>query len=50
MVLKDENLCHMWKFTRNEFFFRTFEWSGFQDSEFFAWFLEMVCSSKQYSS
>ena len=35
MVLKDENLCHMLKFTRNEFFFRTFEWSGFQDSEFF---------------
>ena len=35
MVLKDEILCHMWKFTRNEFFFRTFEMSGFQDGEFF---------------
>ena len=34
MLLKDENLCHMWKSTRNDFF-RTFEWSGFPDSESF---------------
>ena len=49
MVLKDENLCHMWKFTGNEFF----ELLSGRDSKtvnLFTWFLEMVCSSKRYSS
>ena len=31
-------------------FFRTFEWSGFQDSESFRLVFKNVCSSKRYSS
>ena len=50
MVLKDENLCHMWKFTRNEFFFELLSGRDSKTVSFFAWFLEMVCSSKRYSS
>ena len=50
MVLKDENFCHMWKFTRNDFFFELFIGRDSKTVNFFAWFLEMVCSSKRYSS
>ena len=49
MALKDEILCHMWKFTRNDFF-SNFEWSGFLDSESFRVVFRNVCSSKRYSS
>ena len=49
MVLKDENLCHMWKFTRNDFFFELFSGRDSKTVNFFALFLEMVCSSKRYS-
>ena len=50
MVLEDENLCHMWKFNRNEFFFELLSGRDSKTLSFFAWFLEMVCSSKRYSS
>ena len=50
MVLKDENLCHMWKFTRNDFFFEHLSGRDSKTVNFFAWFLEMVCSSKRYRS
>ena len=32
------------------FFFQTFEWSGFQDTEFFRLVFRNDCSSKRYSS
>ena len=50
MVLKDENLCHMWKFTRKEFFFELLSGRNSKAVNLFAWFLEMVCSSKRFSS
>ena len=50
MLLKDESLCHMWKFTRKEFFFELLSGRDSKTVKFFAWFLEMVCSSKRYSS
>ena len=50
MVLKDENLCHMWKFTRNDFFFELLSGRDSKTVNLFAWFLGMVCSSKRYSS
>ena len=50
MVLKDENLCHMWKFTRNEFFFELLNGRDSKTVNLFAWFFGMVCSSKRYSS
>ena len=50
MVLKDENLCHMWKFTRNEFFFELLSGRDSKTVNPFAWFFGMVCSSKRYSS
>ena len=50
MVLEDENLCHMWKFNRNEFFLELLSGRDSKTVSFFAWFLEMVCSSKRYSS
>ena len=49
MVLKDENLCHMWKFTRNEFFFEHLSGRDSKRVNLLAWFLEIVCSSKRYS-
>ena len=50
VVLKDENLCRMWKFTRNEFFFKHLSCRDSKTVNFFAWFLETVCSYKRYSS
>ena len=50
MVLKDENLCHMWKFTRNEFFFELLSGRDSKTVNLFAWFLGMGCPSKRYSS
>ena len=50
MVLKDENLCHTWKFTRNDFFFEFLSGRDSKTVNLFAWFLGMVCSSKRYSS
>ena len=50
MVLKDENLCHMWKFTRNDFFFELLSGRDSKTVNLFAWFLGMVCSSKRYNS
>ena len=50
MVLKDENLCHIWKFTRNEFFFEHLSGRNSKTVNLFAWFLGMVCSSKHYYS
>ena len=50
MLLKDENLCHMWKFTRNDFFFELLSGRDSKTVNLFAWFLGMVCSSKRYSS
>ena len=50
MVLKDENLCHMWKSTRNDFFFELLSGRDSKTVNLFAWFLGMVCSSKRYSS
>ena len=47
MVLKDEKLCHMWKFTRNEFFFELLSGRDSKTVNLFAWFLGMVCSSKR---
>ena len=49
MVVKDENLCRMWKFTRNEFFFELLSGRDSKTVNLFAWFLGMVCSSKRYS-
>ena len=49
MVLKDENLCHMWKFTRNVFFFELLSGRDSKTVNLFACFLGMVCSSKRYS-
>ena len=48
--LKDENLCHMWKFTRNEFSFKLLSGRDSKTVNLFAWFLGMVCSSKRYNS
>ena len=50
MVLKDENLCHMWKFARNEFFFELLSGRDSRTVNLFAWFLGKFCSSKRYSS
>ena len=50
MVLKDENLCHMWKVTRKEFFFELLSGRNSKAVNLFAWFLGMVCPSKRYSS
>ena len=50
MVLKDENLCHMWKFTRNEFFFELLSGLESKTVNLFAWFFGMVCSNNRYSS
>ena len=50
MVLKDENLCHMWKFTRNDFFLELLSGRDSKTVNLFAWFLGMVPSSKRYSS
>ena len=50
MVLKDESLCHMWKFTRKEFFFELLSGRNSKAVNLFAWFLGMVCPSKRYSS
>ena len=50
MVLKDEKLCHMWKFTRNDFFFELLSSRDSKTVNLFVWFLGMVCSSKRYSS
>ena len=50
MVLKDENLCHMWKFTRNDFFFELLSGRDSKTVNLFARFLGMVCSSKRYGS
>ena len=50
MVLKDENLCHMWKFNRNDFFFELLSGRDSKTVNLFAWFLGMVCSSKRYGS
>ena len=49
MVLKDENLCHMRKFTRNEFFFELLSGRDSKTVNLFAWFLGLVCS-KRYKS
>ena len=50
MVLKDESLCHMWKFTREEFFFEFLSGRNSKAVNLFAWFLGIVCPSKRYSS
>ena len=50
MVLKGENFCHMWKFTRNEFFFDFFSGRDSKTVNLFAWFSAMVYSSKRFSS
>ena len=50
MVLKDENLCHLWKFTRNDFVFELLSDRDSMTVNLFAWFLAMVCSTKRYSS
>ena len=50
MVLKDEILCHMWKFTRIEFFFELLSGRDSKTVNLFPWFFRMVCSSKRYSS
>ena len=50
MVLKDENLCHMWKITRNDFFFELLSGRNSKTVNLFPWFLGMLCSSKRYSS
>ena len=50
MVLKDEDFCHMWKFTRKEFFFELLSGRNSKAVNLFAWFLGMVCPSKRYSS
>ena len=50
MVLKDENLCHLWNLTRNKFFFELLSGRDSKTVNLFAWFLAMVCSSKRYSS
>ena len=42
MVLKDENLCHMWKFTRDDFFFEILSGRDSKIVKFFAWFLAIV--------
>ena len=49
MLLKDENLCHIWKFTRNEFCFELLSGRDSKTVNLFAWFFGMVCSSKRYS-
>ena len=50
MVLKDEILCHMWKFTRIEFFFELLSGRDSKTVNLFPWFFRMVCSIKRYSS
>ena len=50
MVLKDKNFCHMWKFTRNEFFSEILSGMDSKAVNLFAWFLAMFCSTKRYSS
>ena len=50
MVLKDENLCHMWKFTRNDYYFELLSGRDSKIVNLFALFFGMVCSSKRYSS
>ena len=50
MVLKDEILRHMWKFTRKDFFLELLSGQDSKTVNLFAWFLGMVCSSKRYSS
>ena len=50
MVLKDKNLCHMWKITRNEFFFELWSGRNSKTVNLFPWFLGRVCSSRRYSS
>ena len=50
MVLKDENLCHMWKFNRNVFFFEILSGRDSKTVNLFALFLGMFYSSKRYSS
>ena len=39
MVLKDESLCHLWKFTRIEFFFEHLSGRNSKTVSLFAWFL-----------
>ena len=50
MVLKDENLCHIWKFTINDFFFELLSGRDSKTVNLLAWYLGIVCSSKRYSS
>ena len=47
MVLKDENLCHMWKLTRNDFFFEVLSGRNSKTVNLFPGFLGLVCSSKR---
>ena len=42
MVLKDENLCLMWKSTTNDFFFELLSGRDFKIVKFFALFLAIV--------
>ena len=49
MVLKDEILCHMWKFTSIEFFFELLSGRDSKTVNLFPWFFGLVCSIKRYS-